>query len=148
MSERKRKMRKAFADFIGVEEREVNEQDIPMIAIAGSGGGRLSPSIIEKKPQFLNKLGYRAMLNTLGSLSGAKQAGLFDCVAYTAGISGSCWSLGILYSGVAGSNNPLDAAEHAKDRIKLSYVDTATLEALVTPPTNKVSSSSCVYNMP
>jgi phospholipase A2 len=78
------------------------------------------------------------MLNTLGSLSGAQATGLLDCVTYTAGISGSCWSLGILYSGVAGSFNALDASQHAKDRIALSYLDMATLEALVTPPTNKV----------
>ncbi|KIJ39940.1 hypothetical protein M422DRAFT_75814 [Sphaerobolus stellatus SS14] len=119
LRERKRKMKKAFADFIGVRETEINEEDIPIVAIAGSGGG------------------YRAMLNTIGSLTGAKSAGLFDCVAYTAGISGSCWSLGILYSGVAGSNNPTDAGQHAKERIKLSYVDTSTLEALITHPTNK-----------
>jgi len=39
LRERKRKMRKAFADFIGVPEIEVNGEDIPIIAIAGSGGG-------------------------------------------------------------------------------------------------------------
>jgi len=82
------------------------------------------------------------MLNTIGSLAGARSTGLLDCVTYAAGISGSCWSLGLLYSGVAGSHDPFDAGQHAKDRIQLSYLDTATLEALITPPTNKVSPSS------
>ena len=97
------------------------------------------------------------MLNTLGSLSAAKSTGVLDCVTYTAGVSGalllwrkfralisnmvnlgSCWALGILYSGVAGSVLPKDAAKHAKDRIATSYVDMETLDALINPPTNKV----------
>ncbi|GJJ06102.1 hypothetical protein Clacol_000291 [Clathrus columnatus] len=119
LRERKRKMRKAFAEFIGVPINEVHEDDIPIVAIAGSGGG------------------FRAMLNTIGSLSACNSTRLLDCVTYTAGISGSCWALGTIYSGVAGSTNPVDAGQHVKDRIKLSYLDMATLEALVTPPTNK-----------
>lgn len=54
------------------------------------------------------------------------------------GLVGSCWALGILYSGVAGSHVPGDAAAHAKQRIQTSYLDMETLDALVTPPTNKV----------
>ncbi|KAI0354075.1 FabD/lysophospholipase-like protein [Trametes cingulata] len=100
-------------------ESEVDERDLPIVAIAGSGGG------------------YRAMLNTLGSLTAAKASGVLDCVTYTAGVSGSCWALGILYSGVAGSHRPEDAAAHAKARIQVSYLDMETLDALVTPPTNK-----------
>ncbi|OJT06010.1 Cytosolic phospholipase A2 zeta [Trametes pubescens] len=119
LSERKRRMKASFAELMGVPEIEVDERDLPIVAIAGSGGG------------------YRAMLNTLGSLSAAKSLGVLDCVSYTAGVSGSCWALSILYSGVAGSNKPEDAAAHAKDRIQLSYLDMDTLDALVTQPTNK-----------
>lgn len=32
---RRKKMKKAFAKFIGVKESEVNEADIPVVAIAG-----------------------------------------------------------------------------------------------------------------
>lgn len=78
------------------------------------------------------------MLNTIGSLSACEFTGLLNCITYTAGISGSCWALGTIYSGVAGSNHPVDAGQHVKERISLSYLDMATLEALVTPPTNKV----------
>ncbi|KAI0644024.1 FabD/lysophospholipase-like protein [Trametes meyenii] len=118
LGERKRRMKASFARLMGVSESEVDERDLPLVAIAGSGGG------------------YRAMLNTLGSLTSAQSSGILDCVTYTAGVSGSCWALGILYSGVAGSCDPRNAAAHAKDRIKVSYLDMDTLDALTTPPTN------------
>ncbi|KIP11177.1 hypothetical protein PHLGIDRAFT_114837 [Phlebiopsis gigantea 11061_1 CR5-6] len=123
IGERLRAMRKPFAALMGVDEREVDERDIPVVAIAGSGGG------------------YRAMLNTIGSLCGAEASGIFDCVAYTAGVSGSCWALGVMHSGVAGSSSAFVAAQHLKDRIQTSYLDMVTLDALVTPPINKSSHS-------
>ncbi|KAG9324934.1 hypothetical protein KVV02_005173 [Mortierella alpina] len=72
---RRKKMKKAFAKFIGVKESEVHENDIPVVAIAGSGGG------------------YRAMISSLGYMTAAKKAGLFDCTMYMAGVSGSCWMI-------------------------------------------------------
>jgi phospholipase A2 len=39
LRERLRKMKKPFADYIGIDESEINELDIPIIAFAGSGGG-------------------------------------------------------------------------------------------------------------
>lgn len=45
------------------------------IGIAGSGGG------------------FRAMLNTLGSLLGAQESGLLDCITYASGVSGSTWAI-------------------------------------------------------
>lgn len=39
LKERKKKVRKAFAKLIGVDESEVDERDVPVVAIAGSGGG-------------------------------------------------------------------------------------------------------------
>ncbi|KAI9069393.1 FabD/lysophospholipase-like protein [Trametes sanguinea] len=119
LGERKRKMKAAFAKLMGVPESEVDERDLPIVAIAGSGGG------------------YRAMLNTLGSLTAARTSGILDCVTYTAGVSGSCWALGVMYSGVSGSHSPEQAAAHARERIQKSYLDIETLDALVTPPTNK-----------
>ena len=32
-------MRKAFTDLMSVDEYEVDERDLPVVAIAGSGGG-------------------------------------------------------------------------------------------------------------
>ena len=39
LSERKRKMKGSFARYVGVDEKEVREEDIPVVAIAASGGG-------------------------------------------------------------------------------------------------------------
>jgi len=39
LRERKRKMRGPFARYIKVDEKEVKEEDIPIVAIAASGGG-------------------------------------------------------------------------------------------------------------
>ena len=63
-------MKKAFAKLFDVHESEIDERDLPIVAMAGSGGG------------------FRAMINTTGSLIGAKESGLLDCVTYISGISG------------------------------------------------------------
>jgi len=39
LRERRRRIRKSFAELIDVPETEVDERDIPVVAIAGSGGG-------------------------------------------------------------------------------------------------------------
>ena len=99
------------------------------------------------------------MLNTIGSLCGAEASGILDCTMYMAGVSGkpfavlfsmglnrlpgSCWALGTMYSGVAGSLTASRAALHLKDRIQISYLDMSTLDALVSPVTNKVRSHPC-----
>ena len=67
--EKRRKFtRKGLARYLGVNEHEIDERDIPIIAVAGSGGG------------------YRAMLGTTGYFKAMKDAGLFDCVMYMAGL--------------------------------------------------------------
>ncbi|KAI0682847.1 FabD/lysophospholipase-like protein [Cytidiella melzeri] len=119
LGERKRAMRVPFARLMGVDAEEVDERDLPVVAIAGSGGG------------------YRAMLMTAGSLVGAQVTGILPCVTYTAGVSGSCWALGVMHSGIAGSTLPGDVGQHLKERIQVSYLEMGTLDALVSPPTNK-----------
>ena len=82
------------------------------------------------------------MTNTAGSLVGAKETGLLDCITYMAGISGSCWALGVLYSGIPKGDGPVPdpqrVAEHIKDRVSKTFFDTVTLDLLTTSPTNKV----------
>ncbi|KAJ1917635.1 hypothetical protein H4219_003097 [Mycoemilia scoparia] len=73
---RKKEIKPHFAKFIGVPESEIDVRDIPTISIAATGGG------------------FRAMLSTLGYISSAKDHGLYQCVSYVAGVSGSCWALG------------------------------------------------------
>jgi cytosolic phospholipase A2 len=64
---RRRFTKKGLAVYLSVDEKEIDERDIPVISIAGSGGG------------------YRAMLGTTGYFKAMKKAGLFDCVMYMAG---------------------------------------------------------------
>jgi cytosolic phospholipase A2 len=59
--------RRALARYLGVPEHEVDVRDVPVIAVAGSGGG------------------YRAMIATTGTLLAFNQSGLFDCLTYLAG---------------------------------------------------------------
>jgi hypothetical protein len=68
-SKRKEFTRKGLAKYLGVDVDDIDERDIPIIAIAGSGGG------------------YRAMLGTTGYFKAIKDAGLFDCVTYMAGMN-------------------------------------------------------------
>jgi cytosolic phospholipase A2 len=64
---RRKFTKKGLARYLGVKEWEIDERDIPTIAVAGSGGG------------------YRAMLGTTGYFKAMKNSGLFDCLTYMAG---------------------------------------------------------------
>ncbi|KAI8068920.1 acyl transferase/acyl hydrolase/lysophospholipase [Thamnidium elegans] len=77
---RKLRMKAAFAFFIGVDENEVELEDIPNIGMASSGGG------------------YRAMVSCSGYLNAMSETGILDCVLYMAGVSGSTWAMSQLYS--------------------------------------------------
>ncbi|KAI8347618.1 acyl transferase/acyl hydrolase/lysophospholipase [Choanephora cucurbitarum] len=77
---RKQKIRAAFAFFIGVDEHEVEVEDIPHVGIASSGGG------------------YRAMISCSGYLHAMYETGLLDTVLYFSGVSGSTWTMCQLYS--------------------------------------------------
>ncbi|KAL6461281.1 hypothetical protein MHYP_G00312470 [Metynnis hypsauchen] len=50
-----------------------SEDEVPNIAVLGSGGG------------------LRAMVGLLGSLSQLSEEGLLDCIMYLSGVSGSTW---------------------------------------------------------
>ncbi|KAG9035347.1 hypothetical protein FRB95_011498 [Tulasnella sp. JGI-2019a] len=119
LRERKRKMLSAFSLLLDVPVDELDERDLPILAIAASGGG------------------FRAMCNTAGALRAAESSGILDVTTYIAGISGSCWTLGALYSGISGSYSPRLAAEHLRQRARSSYIDAATFDMVITKPTNK-----------
>jgi phospholipase A2 len=61
-------------------EERVDPRDVPLIALGGSGGG------------------YRVMYGFAGFISAAKKLGLWDCITWTAGVSGSCWTLAAYYT--------------------------------------------------
>jgi cytosolic phospholipase A2 len=59
------------------EDEEVHEDDVPQIALGGSGGG------------------YRACLGFMSVIEQMQEhdTGLWDLIMYVAGVSGSCWSI-------------------------------------------------------
>ncbi|CAH0021212.1 unnamed protein product [Clonostachys rhizophaga] len=93
---RRELMRLAFANYLGLDPNDVHPDDVPVISFGGSGGG------------------FRALIGCLGYMAAMKQHGLWDCLAYTSGVSGSCWALGIYYT-IANCNIQA-AIEHCKAR--------------------------------
>lgn len=118
---RREGMRVKFAKLMGVDESEVNERDVPVVAIAGSGGG------------------YRAMVNTLGAISGAQETGIWDVVTYASAVSGSCWALSMLYG--IGEGSVEKTIEHVKRRIQVPFLDPTSLELMTSESTSEVSST-------
>lgn len=109
----------ALARYLGLDDWEVHPDDVPTIAMCGSGGG------------------LRALVAGAGSYLAAQEAGLFDCVTYTAGVSGSCW-LQTLYNSSLGGRRHDKLVEHLKHRIGVHIAFPLTaLGLLNTAPTNK-----------
>ncbi|KAK2863799.1 hypothetical protein Q7C36_002953 [Tachysurus vachellii] len=57
-----------------------NPQEVPVIAVVGSGGG------------------FRAMVGFSGAMKALYESGVLDCATYLAGLSGSTWYMSMLYS--------------------------------------------------
>jgi len=128
--ERRRKVtRIALAKYLGIPEEEVHPDDVPTIAMVGSGGG------------------LRALVAGTGSMLATGQDGLFDCVTYTAGVSGSCW-LQTLYHSSLGGRRLDKMVDHLKARIgiHIAYPPVA-LAALNSAPTNKFLLSGFVEKL-
>ncbi|KAJ1985552.1 hypothetical protein H4R33_003960 [Dimargaris cristalligena] len=104
----------AFARFIGVPEAEVTPENVPVIALAGSGGG------------------YRAMVSTLGYLTACDEAGVLDCSTYLAGVSGSCWTIMQYFVAARGSTTELE--KHISQQITTSLTSVSALTGVLTSP--------------
>lgn len=85
----------AFLDL--PENEQVDPRDAPLIALGGSGGG------------------YRAMYGFTAFISTSKKLGLWDCLTWTAAVSGSCWTLAAYYT----------IAKHDPSRLIRHYLSTA-----------------------
>jgi phospholipase A2 len=120
---------RALAKYLGIPEEEVNPDDVPTIAMVGSGGG------------------LRALVAGTGSLFAAHEAGLFQCVTYTAGVSGSCW-LQALYHSSLGGRRFDKMVNHLKARLgtHIAYPPVA-FEELNSAPTNKFLLSGFVEKL-
>ncbi|KAL8758257.1 MAG: hypothetical protein Q9199_001610 [Rusavskia elegans] len=123
---RKAHTRKALAKYLGIPEEDVQPEDVPTIAMCGSGGG------------------LRALVAGASSYLSAQEGGLYDCVTYTAGVSGSCW-LQALYYSTLGKQNYATLLAHLKQRIgtHIAYPP-AALGLLTAAPTNKFLLSGIV----
>ncbi|KAL8756950.1 MAG: hypothetical protein Q9184_004339 [Pyrenodesmia sp. 2 TL-2023] len=123
---RKRYTARALARYLGIPEEQVDPEDVPTIAMCGSGGG------------------LRALVAGTSSYHSAQEAGLYDCVTYTAGVSGSCWLQALYYSTI-GKQDFSTLLDHLKRRIgtHIAYPPTA-LGLLIAAPTNKFLLSGIV----
>ena len=110
---------KALARYLDLSEDHVDPRDVPVIAICGSGGG------------------LRALVAGTSSYLCTQEARLFDCVTYTAGVSGSCWLQALYYSNL-GKQNHQRIIDHLKKRINVHIAfPPAALRLLTSAPTSK-----------
>ncbi|KAK3110414.1 hypothetical protein LTR53_015319 [Teratosphaeriaceae sp. CCFEE 6253] len=106
---------KALARYLGVPEREVHPEDVPVIGAS--------------------------------SFLAAAEDGLFDCVTYSAGVSGSCWLQTLYYSSI-GQQSHAAILDHLKNRIGIHIASPPALLALVAQaPTNKYLLSGFVEKL-
>lgn len=116
----------ALARYLDIPEATIHEDDIPIIAMCGSGGG------------------LRALVAGTSSYLSSKEQGLFDCVTYTAGVSGSCWLQTLYYSDIT-ERSHAKLIRHLKNRlgVHIAFPPDA-LDLLVSAPTNKYLLSGLV----
>lgn len=129
LSRRKKVAAAALARYLGLDEKAINPADVPTIAMCGSGGG------------------LRALVACTGSLLASQEDGLFDCVTYTSGVSGSCWLQTLYHSSITGHR--LDrTVDHLKARLGIHIAfPPAAFASVTSPPTNKLLLSSMVEKL-
>ncbi|KAJ5273344.1 hypothetical protein N7478_008469 [Penicillium angulare] len=110
---------KALASYLNIPVEDIHPEDVPIIAMCGSGGG------------------LRALVAGTGSYLAAQEAGLWDCVTYTAGVSGSCWLQTLYHSSISDRSFP-KLVDHLKSRLSVHIAfPPKALDLLTTAPTNK-----------
>ncbi|KAL2153208.1 hypothetical protein VTH82DRAFT_4363 [Thermothelomyces myriococcoides] len=129
LDRRKRMIVPALARYLGIDERDIHPDDVPTIAICGSGGG------------------LRALVAGTGSFLATAEDGLFDCTTYVSGVSGSCWLQSLYYSSVTGANFR-KGIDHLKGRLgtHIAYPPVA-FNSLTSSPTNKYLLSGLVEKL-
>jgi phospholipase A2 len=119
LKKRREHTKKALAKYLEIPEEEIHPDDVPVIASTGSGGG------------------LRAMGAGAGYYQALHESGLYDCITYTAGVSGSCWLQSIFLSSI-GQQDFGKVIEHLKTRIGVHIAyPPAVLDLIDTVPTNK-----------
>ncbi|KAK4644435.1 hypothetical protein QC761_304760 [Podospora bellae-mahoneyi] len=126
LERRKKVIVPALAKYLGLKEEDIHPDDVPTVAICGSGGG------------------LRALVAGTGSFLASTEDGLFDCVTYASGVSGSCWLQSLYYSSVTG-NSFQRAIDHLKARLGTHIADPpVAFNSLTSAPTNKYLLSGIV----
>lgn len=127
--QRQRKVVKALSSYLDIPEQDIHPDDVPIIAMCGSGGG------------------LRALVAGTGSYLATQEAGLWDCVTYTAGVSGSCWLQTLYHSSIA-QRDFYKLVDHLKNRLGVHIAfPPAALDLLTTAPTNKYLLSGFVEKL-
>ncbi|KAI3338707.1 acyl transferase/acyl hydrolase/lysophospholipase [Ustulina deusta] len=129
LSRRKKVAVAALAHYLDLNEQDINPADVPTIAMCGSGGG------------------LRALVAGTGSMLAAQEDGLFDCVTYTSGVSGSCWLQSLYHSSI--TERRLDRiVDHLKARLGVHIAfPPAAFASVTSSPTNKLLLSSMVEKL-
>ncbi|KAJ8124935.1 hypothetical protein O1611_g8705 [Lasiodiplodia mahajangana] len=129
LSRRRKVAVPALARYLDLDERDINPEDVPTIAMCGSGGG------------------LRALVACTGSLLASQEDGLFDCITYTSGVSGSCWLQTLFHSSITKHN--LDRiVDHLKARLGVHIAfPPAAFASVTSSPTNKLLLSSMVEKL-
>lgn len=129
LARRKKIVTVALAKYLGLDEKEVHEDDVPTIAMCGSGGG------------------LRALVAGTGSMIATGEDGLFDCVTYTSGVSGSCWLQALFHSSFAqGSLSRVLDHLRARLGVHIAYPPVA-FSSLASAPTNRYLLSGLVEKL-
>jgi phospholipase A2 len=111
--------KRGLARYLDIPEDKIHPEDVPIIAMCGSGGG------------------LRALVAGSSSYLSAHEQGLFDCVTYTAGVSGSCWLQTMYYSNIA-QRSHARLIRHLKNRLGVHIAfPLDALELVASAPTNK-----------
>ncbi|XXG98524.1 hypothetical protein Hte_004848 [Hypoxylon texense] len=129
LARRKKVATAALAKYLNLNEKDIHPDDVPTIAMCGSGGG------------------LRALVAGTGSLLATQEDGLFDCVTYTSGVSGSCWLQSLFHSTL--TDQQFDRlVDHLKARIGVHIAyPPAAFTSVTTSPTNKLLLSSLVEKL-
>ncbi|XP_059859548.1 cytosolic phospholipase A2 zeta [Delphinus delphis] len=112
LDKRKHVVSKALQQVLGLSQAPDSNQ-VPVVAVLGSGGGT------------------RAMSSLYGSLAGLQELGVLDTVTYLSGVSGSTWCISTLYKDPAWSQVALKGPiERAQARVCSSKMGLMSMERL------------------
>ena len=129
LRQRRKHTTKALAKYLGVPKADVHPDDVPVIAMCGSGGG------------------LRALVSGASAGLCAQESGLLDCITYTSGVSGSCWLQTLFHSSI-GRHDFDQIIQHLKQRIGIHIAyPPAALSLLSQAPTNKFLLSGFVEKL-